>query len=273
LHPVRIAPYPDVHNDTITYHTRMTTSDHPFDYDHAAATYDAHRQGRGPYFPTLLRLAAACPPGPVLEVGAGTGNNTCAFIEDSRREMFALEPSRGMLAQGRAKAATARWTRGRVEAMPFRAGAFSMIYGTYMLHHVQDLDRAFAECARCIDHGAAAFVTVSHEFIAAHPMNAYFPSFARVDQARFQPIARVLEALAGAGFTRTAAEHTYAEARAIDAAYAEKIADKFISTYALLPEAELATGLARLRGDIQQHGGALPQPMIREAVVVYGWKP
>lgn len=243
-----------------------------FDYDTAARTYDAHRQGRGPYFDTLLSLALAAPAGPALEVGAGTGNNSVPFLAESGRELVALEPSAGMLATGRRKVSDACWARGRIEALPFASGTFSVVYGTYMLHHVPSLERAFRECHRCLGKGVAAFVTVSEGFIARHPMNAYFPSFAKVDHARFQPIGAVRAALEHAGFSRVAAVETQSPPRRVDDGYADKIAAKFISTYALLPEAELTAGVARLRQDIAEAGGALAQPLVREAVVVYGWK-
>lgn len=253
---------------------RMTSKANSFNYDLAAPAYDRHRQGRGPYFSALVALAAACPRGPVLEVGAGTGNNTAPFAEDTGRRMYALEPSAGMLAQGRAKVPGAAWGRGRIEALPYADAAFSMVYGTYMLHYVPDLAAAFAECRRVLKPGGvAAFVTVSHAFIGSHPMNAYFPSFAAVDCARFPDIPTIQSALAGANFIGGHAQATYSAPRVVDMAYWEKIANRFISTYALLPEDEFQAGLARLRDDIQRHGGQLPVSITREAVVVYGWKP
>lgn len=245
---------------------------HTFDYDTAARDYDRHRQGRGPCFPVLLRLAEASPTGPLLEIGAGTGNNTVAMLEDSGRSMIAVEPSAGMLQVGRAKAERAQWLRGCVEALPVATASVSMLYGTYMLHHVADLGAAFAECHRVLRAGPVAFVTVSHAFIVQHPMNAYFPSFARVDCARFQPVNAVISALRDAGFSAVDAEYTYSEPRRVDREYVEKIASKFISTYALLPAQEFAGGLVRLRRDVEAGGGALDREIVREAVVVYGWK-
>ncbi len=251
----------------------MTSKTSDFNYDLAAPDYDRHRRGRGPYFPALLALAAGCAPGPILEVGAGTGNNTEAIAADTGRPVFALEPSAGMLAQGRAKVPGAKWGRGRIEALPYSDATFRMLFGTYMLHYVPDLPTAFAECHRVLaPGGVAAFVTVSHAFIQSHPMNAYFPSFATVDTARFPDIPEIQSALGRAGFTEGTAEFTYSQPRKVDMDYHEKIAGHFISTYALLPEDEFQQGLTRLRADIHRHGGQLPVSIVREAVVVYARK-
>ena len=255
------------------YHTEMESKTNRFDYDRAAPDYDRHRQGRGPYFPALLRLASACPPGRVLEVGAGTGNNTEAILADTGRTVVALEPSAGMLRVGRGKVPAATWGRGRVEALPFQADSFAFLFGTYMLHYIADLDAAFGACHRVLaPGGCAAFVTVSHEFIRAHPMNAYFPSFAAVDCGRFPALDEVQSAMRRCGFIQEGIQTTCAPPRAVDLDYAEKIANHFISTYALLPEDEFCEGLARLHDDIATHGGQLPVSIVREAVIVYGWK-
>ncbi|MBI2422864.1 MAG: class I SAM-dependent methyltransferase [Candidatus Hydrogenedentes bacterium] len=240
-----------------------------FDYDHIAPHYDVHRRGRGPYYGTLLMLLNEARATSVLEVGAGTGNNTQAIVQDHPCQLTALERSAGMLAQGRSKLAGVQWVQGDAMALPFSAGRFDFAYATYVLHHLSDLDAFFREVRRVLRNGIAAFVTLPRHFILAHPMNAYFPSFSVVDGARFQHEDAVAASMQRAGFSHVTQSLHHDAPRIIDQAYAEKVAGKFISTYALLPEDEFQAGLARLRNEIAGKG-ALDVTMVREAVTVWG---
>ena len=242
----------------------------PIDYDTLANTYDNHRRGGGPYIDRLIALASDCNAQRVLELGAGTGNNTEAFLERHPCRTFcALERSRGMIEKGQAKALPVRWVRGDAESLPFAIDAADFIFSVYMLHHLPKLDRHMAECARVLARGCAAFVTTTHDFIRRHPMNAYFPSFARIDTGRFQDVPEVVAALHAAGFERVQSEVCRAVPVAINAAYVERVAGKFISTYALLPEAEFEAGLARLRADVAKHG-KLPNFIAWESAIIWG---
>ncbi|MBI1319787.1 MAG: methyltransferase domain-containing protein [Candidatus Hydrogenedens sp.] len=244
-----------------------------FDYDAAAPGYDNYRTGSGPYFEQLLTLAAESPAGPVLEFGAGTGNNTREFLQAHPRPFVALERSAGMLAQGAAKVPGVRWTRGCATHMPFRDSTFAYIFSTYVLHHIADIGQLYHECLRVLKPGGCcACITVPETFILEHPMNAYFPSFAEVDLRRFQPIDEVEDAMRAAGFRRVESVITVSRPRPIDADFVEKVANQYISTYALLPRDEFERGVERLRADVQRLG-QLPEPFEREAAVVWGFKP
>lgn len=241
------------------------------DYDRIGPTYDAHRRGGGPYFSTLVSLARETACGRVLEIGAGTGNNTALLARELGRTVVALERSQGMLRQGAAKAMDARWVHGEGVCLPFRDGAFDFVFACYVLHHIPDLVALFRACRRVMDRGVAAFITVPEDFIARHPMNAYFPSFAPIDLARFQPIHAVQSALDTAGFAEVQVKNTVAAPVPIDAAYVKRIEGRFISTYDLVPEDEFTEGLARLKADVARRG-ALDHPMVREATVVWGYR-
>jgi ubiquinone/menaquinone biosynthesis C-methylase UbiE len=241
-----------------------------FDYDRVAPDYDTHRRGGGPYFPLLLEIARSAAARRVIELGAGTGNNSAAVLEAFPCSLIALDASTGMLRQLQAKRTKAKPLRGEATALPFRDGCADFVFATYLLHHVSRLGDLMRECFRVLRTGPAAFVTVSHEYIRAHPMNAYFPSFARVDCARFQPVSEVCDAMCSAGFARVMARDVFSPPRPMDADYVERVASKFISTYALIPSPEFEAGLARLRADVERAGQA--PPIVRGATVVWGWK-
>jgi len=239
------------------------------DYDQIAATYDHHRSGGGPGLDALAAAARSCGGGRFLELGAGTGNNTRALLERVPGCVVALEPSREMAAQGRAKGLDARWVRGVGERLPLADGAFDFVYGAYMLHYIRDLAALFGECRRVLRPGGrAAFITVPTDFIEEHPLRGYFPSIPRVDLARFQPLDAVADAMVAAGFRDVTVTVETSPPHPVDAAYVRKVEGRIISTFELLPPGEFEAGLARLKADLAR--GTLDVAVHRAAATVSG---
>jgi len=244
----------------------------PIDYDILADTYDDHRRGDGPYIDRLLAVARESDAQRVLELGTGTGNNTEAFLAcHDCSAFFALERSRGMLERGRTKGLPVSWIRGDAEKLPFSDSSVDFIFSVYMLHHISHLDCLMSECARVLASGCAVFVTTTHDFIRRHPMNAYFPSFARIDTNRFQDVPEIVASMNAAGFERVQSEICRAAPVPIDRRYVDKVAGQFISTYALLPRDEFETGLARLGADVAACA-KLPCTIAWESAIIWGAK-
>ncbi|MCL4693095.1 MAG: methyltransferase domain-containing protein [Candidatus Hydrogenedentes bacterium] len=241
-------------------------------YDTLASSYDNHRRGGGPYINRLLELAIESNAQDILELGAGTGNNTETFLQRHPcPRFFALERSLRMLEKGRGKPLPAHWLQGDAEHLPFASASQDFIFSVYMLHHILDLDRLMSECFRVLHSGCAVFVTTTHDYIRRHPMNAYFPSFSHVDTSRFQDLPEVEASMHSAGFQHVQTEICRAAPAPIDAQYVEKVAGQFISTYALIPKGEFASGLARLQSDVAERG-KLPTPIIWESAIIWGRK-
>jgi SAM-dependent methyltransferase len=205
----------------------------------------------------------------VIEIGPGTGNATGAFLAAHPCRLTAVDQSAGMIAKARAKGLGASFVQGDVQALPLPSDSADMVFGCYVLQHLTDLKMFLGECRRVLRGGVAAFVTASHAFIRSHPMQTYFPSFVPIDTARFPDIPVVHAAMRESGFAKVHAEVVGAQPVPIDAAYAEKIASKFISTYDLIPPDEYAEGLARLEADVAAQG-QLAEPFMWEATVVWG---
>lgn len=240
-----------------------------FDYDRAAERYDAYRKGGGPFLGFLHELARRSNATQVLELGAGTGNNTQAFLDIYPCTLFGLELSRAMVKRAAGKVAAAHWIQGRAEHLPFRSASFDFVFAVLVLHHIREILPVMQECRRVLRRGYVAFVTSPHDFIDRHPMNRYFPSFAAIDKARFHPIEKIENALKLAGFSEVHAKRIIGEPQPLDHHYLEKVKGRFLSTFDLLPPDELEQGIARLQADIDQYG-VVPIEMRWECVTVWG---
>jgi ubiquinone/menaquinone biosynthesis C-methylase UbiE len=229
-----------------------------------------HRHGAGPYLKTLLTLATSLPAHAVLELGAGTGNVSRAFLQYHPCRFTGLDRSAAMLALARAKCVHARWILADACQLPLVGNSIDLAFAVFLLHHLPKLDTLMGECARVLRaEGIAAFVTTTHGFIDRHPMNRYFPSFARIDKSRFQTIPEIIEAMRRASFTDIQTHPCVDEPTPIDARYVEKVAHQFISTYTLIPQDEFERGLRALRADIAKYG-QLESPIRWEAVTICG---
>ena len=244
----------------------------PFDYNAIAEVYDAHRRGRGPFLPALVRLAGESKATRVLDLGCGTGNSAGAFLDAYPCALTGVDRAPRMLARARAKdVASAHWVNADATGLPFADGSFDFAFGVLMLHLNLDIAPVLTECYRVLRGGRVAFVTAPQEFIRNHVLNCYFPSFAKIDLERFQSEEAVSEALRHAGFSEIQSELTKRDPEPVDAAYVDKVANHFITTLRLIPEDEFAAGLEALRADVARNG-RLDEPMVWEAVVISGRK-
>ncbi len=95
----------------------------------------------------LLQLPA---PGPVLDLGGGTGQVTLA-LRGLADQVVVLDESIGMLRQARLKGLPT--VRGEAERLPFAQGAFARILVVDTFHHLRDQRKAAAELLRVLAPG------------------------------------------------------------------------------------------------------------------------
>src|SRR6059058_617230 len=113
----------------------------------------------------LWRTLVEWQPRQVLEVGGGPGE----LSERMQRELGAcvsfVDISPRMVELARARGIDAR--EGDAQDLPFADAAFDAVVAAWMLYHVPDLDRAFAEFVRVLVPGGALIaVTCSESHIA-----------------------------------------------------------------------------------------------------------
>ena len=148
------ASIPEVKRANVRYH------------DLAAGAYDAKwgitfdARGREQVVGKLTRALGHAPPrfGRALEIGAGTGYFTLNLMRAGViAEATATDISPGMLRRLEASAAELGLAVETVPAeasdLPFADESFDLVLGHAVLHHLPDLERAFAELARVLRPG------------------------------------------------------------------------------------------------------------------------
>ena len=183
----------------------------------------------------------------VAEVGCGSGKLLREVISRAAPALaVGIDPEREMLAQ--ASGFEARLGSG--EDLPIGDGAFHLVYYSQAFHLVEDKPRAVAELRRVLQPGGwAAIWTHPPEQVTGHFLNAYFPSMVEVDLARMEPPERWMRLLAEGGFPWVAEQAHVAARSTTLAALARAVRERYISTLALIPEAEFETGTTRLEAD------------------------
>jgi ubiquinone/menaquinone biosynthesis C-methylase UbiE len=97
--------------------------------------------------------------GDAVEIGSGTGYFSLNLVQLGVVErLTATDISPGMLARLAATAGALGLTRvstvaTEAEELPFEDGSFDLVFGHAVLHHIPDLDRAFAEFRRVLRPG------------------------------------------------------------------------------------------------------------------------
>jgi len=128
-------------------------------FDRASASYDAaaalQERVRNELLGRIEELKLS--PQRILDLGAGTGHASRALKRRFPKSLtIAADIAPGMLARARMQS---RWLRRfeRVRAdaysLPFRDGAFDLVFSSLMLQWCDDLDTVFAEIARVLKPG------------------------------------------------------------------------------------------------------------------------
>jgi len=136
-----------------------------------------------------------------LEIGSGTGYFSLNLMQlGAIEELTATDISSGMLKRLETTAEglglDVETVRTEAEELPFEAESFDLVFGHAVLHHIPDLDKAFAEFRRVLRPGGAiAFAGEPSRYgdqLAALPKRAGLltaPAWRRLVKARPRAIA------------------------------------------------------------------------------------
>lgn len=185
----------------------------------------------------------------MLDAGCGTGRFAAALAPEAR--VWGIDPSPGMLEVARERVPrSVRLKLARAEEPPFRDGWFERIV-YWLVIHLLDRPAAFAAAQRMLgERGRVCIVTFDPRHFEEYWANRFFPSFERLDRARFPTAAELEGELREAGFGAVRlVTHVQRETIDRDAAL-RKIRGRHISTFDLLEPEEYAEGSARAEAEL-----------------------
>jgi ubiquinone/menaquinone biosynthesis C-methylase UbiE len=222
------------------------------DYDRMAAAYAAGRvlppDGLEPW---RLAIRPWLPDdgGPVLDVGAGTGQFAAAIAGWFGVRVVAVEPSAGMRSQAAAAHPhpAVALLGGRAERLPLRDRCCAWAWVSTVVHHLDDLPAAARELRRVLRPGGPVLVRQAFpdRLDEVTLYRRWFPGAARI-AAVLPTVEQVADGFAAAGFrVRARASVTQVSAPSL-AVYRDKVRLRADTGLHLLPDEEFAAGLAAL---------------------------
>jgi ubiquinone/menaquinone biosynthesis C-methylase UbiE len=217
------------------------------DYDRVAGLYARFRRVHLVVLEHLLTDLNAS--SRVLEIGCGSGNYISTICKMVGCECHGIEPSEAMLAQARKKRAPIHWRKGSAEPLPYRAGAFTLIFCVDVIHHVSDARLLAAEMFRTLSpEGRGCIVTEPEADIQERkPLSAYFPETVQLELAGYPRILHLTQLMWGAVFSGVAtriAEFSY------KLGSADSYRQKVFSSLNLISDEAHARGIGRMSEDL-----------------------
>lgn len=232
------------------------------DYTHLSKTYDSYRSFPDELHARVVELGSIGEGATVLDIGCGTGNAAARLRHSRRAAVIGMDRSPEMLRKALAKDVPVVLADADGRYLPFCDSSFRAVLGVYVIHHIQNLPSLLSECHRVLRDGILLLLTSSYAQIEhQHPaVKQFFPSFVSMDIARFPNIPEVDGLLEGAGFDAIEHSEVAIDSIPLDEAFLEKVKNKYISTYELIPEDEFRSGVQGLETYIR----GLKRPEFRE---------
>jgi SAM-dependent methyltransferase len=215
-------------------------------YDRIGGQYRCGRQ-EDPRIAAAV-WAALSDASPVVNVGAGSGS-----YEPRDRPVVAVEPSAVMVSQRPAGAAPQ--VRAVAEALPFGDGAFGAAMGVLTVHHWSNRARGLAEMRRVSRGPVVLFLRDPHP-VPRWWLHHYFPATARLEASRETPLGQMAQMLGGhlevipVPIPADCTDGFNAAYWRRPRAYLDPQVWRPMSALALIPEADRADGMRRLRADL-----------------------
>ncbi len=177
-------------------------------WDELADLYDETRggEGRGQEYAADIDRRLRPGPGPVLEIGVGTGVVALGLRRHGWR-VIGLDRSAPMLAGARRRLGPSV-VRGDACRLPFADGSIANAVSVWVVHAIDNPVRLFDEVARVLTPGGRYVIATVQRTAADDPVGRIMDEFSRlVDEYRPRPVRRdaitasVLDWAAAAGFS------------------------------------------------------------------------
>lgn len=201
-------------------------------------------------------------PGPVLDLGAGTGRFSVPLAEGLETTVIGLEPAGGMRAEAATKVpgSGVALVAGTAEALPFGDETFGGVWASQVVHHLPDLEACARELRRILVVGGRLLVRGLYWDVPTRwVLGRYFPEAIAIAEERFPSPAAIRHGLTSGGFDELAHEKIAQVVAQTPEAFYARTALRADSALALMPDPQFETGLSRLRADIDR--GSLRGPV------------
>lgn len=228
------------------------TSDDEINYADISKIYDSYRSYPDDLIIRIAELGQISRGKKVLDLGCGTGNIARQIKNIIDADLIGVDASLDMLKVARSKSLEVVCSNIDNQKLPFGDGAFDTIVGAYVIHHIKNLNLMLSECYRVLRYGALILLTSSHKQIEnQHPIiKKFFPSYVDIDKGRFPDLDRIDSMLESLGFEEIGHEEVTVDNIPIDYQYLQKVKNKYVSTYHLMPASEFEDGVNKLQAFI-----------------------
>jgi ubiquinone/menaquinone biosynthesis C-methylase UbiE len=241
----------------------MTAKSHTeVSYTDISKTYDNYRSYPERLIKRIIELGRISRGRKVLDLGCGTGNVARQIKNKINADLIGVDVSPAMLKVAKDKSLEVICTDIDNQRLPFRDSSFNTVVGAYVIHQIKNLNFMLSECYRVLKDGVLVLLTSSHKQIEdQHPIiKDFFPSYVAIDKGRFPDIDRVDYLLNSLGFKDIKHEEVTVANIPIDFEYLQKVKNKYVSTYHLMPDREFENGVAKLEAFIMNSN----QPEFRD---------
>jgi len=234
-----------------------------------ADRYDSLRAEDPPYLPTISGLIRRFGNRCILDLGCGTGKIAEKVLQVADINLIGIDISPQMLYKFVSKNTKAKLICASVENLPILNNVADGIICIYLIHLLKNPEVVLKEFRRVLNKGWIVIVSAPHHYIKVHPLNMFFPSFSRIDLARFPTEDSMVSWLRNAGFSSIEMQYCSVFRKWYTREYFEKVKNKFISTLSLLPENEFNEGLKLMEEFIKRGENVDSLPW--ESVVITGF--
>ena len=182
----------------------------------------------------------------MLDIGCGTGRFLAQLAEVAKA--WGVDASPEMLEVARTRAGSAGLKLGTAEKLPFKDRWFERTT-MWLVAHLVDRPRAFAEAARVLEPGGRfAVATFDPSYFDEFWLNELFPSMEAADRERFPTADELTRELAPFDEVRLIRlSQTGSLTREVAL---ERVRGKHISTFDLIDDDEYAAGLERAEREL-----------------------
>jgi methionine biosynthesis protein MetW len=231
-------------------------------YTDISKTYDDYRSYPESLIKKIIALGNISQGKKVLDLGCGTGNIASQLRKAIKADVIGVDASFDMLKVAKGKSLEVICADIDNQQLPFRDGSFDTVIVAYVIHQIKNLTFLLSECYRVLRDGVLVLLTSSHKQIEnQHPViKVFFPSYIDIDRGRFPDIHRVDYLLGSLGLKDIKHEEVIVENIPIDYEYLQKVKDKYVSTYYLIPQSEFENGVKQLEDFIVN----MKQPEFRD---------